>query len=344
FINFFLRLFGEPNKGISLLNSTDKGFSRSLTQRNNALYYLKEYSNSIDKKTVDVFKILKQKEKDANVIRNQNVELKSMLDKYQEISKEAKRQNDQINLKNKTLIRQEEKLKLANATKDKFFSIIAHDLKNPLSVITTLTDFLENHYDISGEAKKRKYISLINKSSKLLYRLLENLLEWSRSQTGKLKLEPQVFNIDELIHEEIIHTKTFAAQKLIALQAGKVEPVKVNADLQMMSAVLRNLVSNAIKFSQERTTVTISVVKEDDKRVKIMVKDEGIGIHPEEQYKLFILDESYTRHGTKGETSTGLGLLLCKDFVEKNGGKIGLESEVGKGSMFWFTIPVYSNN
>ena len=237
------------------------------------------------------------------------------------------------------LKKNEQALIEANNTKDKFFSIIAHDLKNPFSTLLGFSGLLSQDYDKFDDSTKKEVIKDIHQSSEHMYDLLENLLSWSIMQTDGMECKAQSINLSMLADESIALLRAGAEDKGIRLVLTIDEGVRVSADVNMISTVVRNLLSNAIKFTGEGGEVEISSKRKGNFQ-EIIVSDTGVGISTEDLKKLFRLDVKYTRYGTRKEGGTGLGLLLCKEFVEKNGGTIGAESEPGKGSRFIFTLPV----
>jgi signal transduction histidine kinase len=230
-------------------------------------------------------------------------------------------------------------LRELNATKDKFFGIIAHDLRNPFSSLLGASEILSNNvrqYDIDSI---ETFSRLSYDAAKSCYALLENLLEWSRAQTGNLKFNPLKVNITEIIEENLSVLKTFAANKKITLYSKVSEDIFSLADRDMLKAILRNLLNNALKFTCLNGEVFVNAIEEKN-HIIISVKDNGIGIPKKDIDKLFRIDIKYTKVGTNEERGTGLGLLLCKEFVEQHGGKIWVESDEGEGSEFKFTIPL----
>ena len=238
----------------------------------------------------------------------------------------------------RNLKKKEDALMEANNTKDKFFSIIAHDLKNPFSTLLGFSGMLIQDYDKFDDKTKKEFINDIHQSSEHMYDLLENLLNWSIMQTGGMKCEPQPINISVVVDESIDLLRTGADDKGIKLHSVIDEKAKVSADLNMTNTVVRNLISNAIKFTEEGGEIEISSRKNGSFQ-EITVSDSGVGIDAEDLDKLFKLGIKHTSYGTRKEAGTGLGLLLCKEFVEKNGGTIRAESKPGKGSRFIFTLP-----
>lgn len=233
----------------------------------------------------------------------------------------------------------EKELKKLNATKDKFFSIIAHDLKNPLNALNGFASLLKEEYDEYSEEERKEIIQNIILSTENMSKLLQNLLEWSRSQMGRLSFNPEVFELQELIKENASLLNAQAAGKHIALKhesSGQSE--KVFADKKMISTVLRNLISNAIKFTYPNGNVRIKTSRQ-NAYYKVEIEDDGTGMTQEEIDKIFDIGEKYKKSGTSNEKGTGLGLNLVMEFVEKNGGTLDVTSELDKGSNFAFTIP-----
>lgn len=231
-----------------------------------------------------------------------------------------------------------EELKALNATKDKFFSIIAHDLKNPLNVITGYSESLEEMKSTFPEERARKAVSRIYKSAINLNKLLENLLEWSRMQIGKKEFVPRELKLNYVINDNIVLLSGMANSKAIELTSDVEEDLSVIADHNMLKTVLRNLITNALKFTPRGGKVKISAKDRGD-CIEVSVMDTGIGISQENQKKLFRIDAPYVTAGTEQEIGTGLGLVLCRDFIKKHRGKIWVESEIDKGSIFTFTLP-----
>lgn len=232
-----------------------------------------------------------------------------------------------------------EELKLLNATKDKFFSIIAHDLKNPFNSLLGFSDLLKNDFDQLEKEDMRRFINIIHDSSKHGFNLLENLLQWSRAQTGNIEYFPRLMNIHRLISDCIDIYQNNADKKNIQVYNDIPEELVLLGDKEMLSTVFRNLISNSIKFTGQNGKVKIKVVK-NSKRAIISVIDTGVGVPEEKISSLFKIDVQHSTLGTNNEKGTGLGLILCKEFVEKHGGKIKVESERKNGSEFKVILPV----
>ena len=238
---------------------------------------------------------------------------------------------------NKQVIDQNKELTELNSTKDKFFSIIGHDLKGPLNSLTAFSHLLINHTASLTEEEIRTIARDLDKSLKNLYELLENLLGWARSQTGKIEIKPEGFKIAEVIRENIMLLAKAALNKKIKIELLVEENVVVNADINSIKTVMRNLLSNAIKFTNEEGVITIFVDEWQD-CVEIGIHDTGVGISKEDQQKIFDISAKHSTLGTNQEKGTGLGLILCKEFVERNGGNISVESDLGSGTTFKFTL------
>lgn len=231
-----------------------------------------------------------------------------------------------------------QQLKELNASKDKFFSIIAHDLKSPFNAIIGFSNLMTGQVHNKNYDAVEEYAAIIKNASFRAMSLLMNLLEWANSQTGRMGYNPEYIELMETIEEVIELSKDFASQKSIAILKDLPESLIAFVDKDMISAILRNLISNAIKFSFPGGQLTISSETTKDE-IKVAVSDNGVGLKKEAICKLWRIDESYSTIGTNNEKGTGLGLLLCKEFIDKHGGKIGVESEPGIGSRFYFTLP-----
>jgi len=230
----------------------------------------------------------------------------------------------------------------ALATKNKFFSIISHDLSNLFYGLSSMSALiLEKGAKAASDAKKDEFSHYIMQLSEKGYILLTNLLEWSKSQTGMIQAKPVNVDLEKLVEQNIqlIHGK--AKAKDINLSAKIAEnAASVFVDKNMLDTVLRNLLSNAVKFTKPRGIVQISSKKLENGLVEILVSDTGVGIAAENISKLFRIDVNHSTSGTAQEKGNGLGLLLCKEFIEKNGGTIRIESQPSKGSQFYVCLPL----
>lgn len=240
--------------------------------------------------------------------------------------------------------RQNERLQKSNAEKDKFFSIIAHDLKSPFNAILGFSELL---VELMGEKEIDRqeavqFARIISNSSNKVVDLLTNLMEWSRSQTGRLVSHLVQFSLKKLTDEIVLLFSESLKQKSITLKVSDIENITIFSDKDMISTIIRNLISNSIKFTSEGGEITISAISEHDK-ITISVQDTGVGIPETIREKLFTIGENYSTPGTQNEEGTGLGLIICKEFIDKLGGDIWVESESGQGSKFSFTVPVYQS-
>lgn len=256
----------------------------------------------------------------------------------QKVNKLLIQNNIQLEETNLKLTQSEQHLKELNVTKDRFFSLIAHDLKNPFNALLGFSELLNSNYGNYSEAESKELIKIIYDSSQNLYKLLDNLLQWSRSQLGNIMFSPELFPLLSVVDEELDLLRPVANQKELNLSVQIEEYLLVLADKNLVGVIVRNLVSNAIKFSNPHDQIIIAAMEQDN-LVVISVADTGIGIDKDNLDKLFRLDSNFTSKGTADEKGTGLGLILCKEFVEKNGGTIWVESNKDKGSIFYFTLP-----
>jgi signal transduction histidine kinase/CheY-like chemotaxis protein len=260
--------------------------------------------------------------------------------------------NHQINNLQRELLR--EKLTLENtltqlsetnfllrqviATKDKFFAIIAHDLKSPFHSIIGLGEMLVSQVQQNDYAGVEKYATFILQTSNRAMALLMNLMEWAQSQTGRMDFKPEHYEMASLINDATLLSNAVALQKSIHIKRNLPQNVSVFADKAMLNTIFRNLISNAIKFTMPGGEITISAeVKQQE--IVFFVRDTGIGMSKNRMEELFVIEKNYSTPGTNKEGGTGLGLILCREFVEKHGGKIWVESEEGKGSLFYFSLP-----
>ncbi|HET9571257.1 MAG TPA: HAMP domain-containing sensor histidine kinase [Bacteroidales bacterium] len=225
-----------------------------------------------------------------------------------------------------------------NASKDKLFSIIAHDLKNPFSGLINLSDmvlsdFKENHFENIGE-----YAALLKTFSLQGYKLLINLLDWAKVQSNTVQVHLEILELSEVVDLSKALVEPVAMQKKIIINKCLTEQVRVIADTNMLQTVLRNLLSNAVKFTPSGGTIVVSTEKTES-AVKISIQDNGVGMSPENLKRLFRIDSPFSTSGTANEFGSGLGLILCKDFLQKMNSEIQVESVVGMGSTFSFTLP-----
>jgi len=264
-------------------------------------------------------------------IYDQNNQPKILLGCLEDITQKIKTERD--------LIESEAKLKKLNADKDRFLQVLAHDLKSPFNSLLGFSDLLLKNlhkYDID---KIEKQLKIIHQTNHKTYNLLEDLLLWSKSQSGKLSFEHQKIVFSEICTEIINNMKHQADTKEISINCFEPEKTVLKADLNMFKTVLRNLISNAIKFTNRNGQINIYTEK-NHKNATIIVSDNGVGIEKDNIFKLWDFSQPISTIGTADEKGTGFGLLLCKEFVEKHDCKIWVESELGKGSDFKFTMPL----
>ncbi len=241
-----------------------------------------------------------------------------------------------------SLQQQSVELKRLNATKDKLFSIVSHDLKGFFFTILGAGEILRSRIE-KFDPDDKKFIEMMFRGAKNAFNLLENLLEWSRSQLGRIEFAPEKIRLNEVIHTATTLLEMSAANKQIKITHSIDSEIFIYADMNMLSTIVRNLVSNAIKFTDKNGEIKISSRILHD-FVEISIADSGIGISKEDLENLFKIEKQISRKGTKGEIGTGLGLLLCKEFIEKHGGTIHVDSRIGKGSVFRFTFPLAEQN
>ncbi|MFY9152711.1 MAG: HAMP domain-containing sensor histidine kinase [Prolixibacteraceae bacterium] len=233
----------------------------------------------------------------------------------------------------------ERKLQELNRTKDKFFSIIAHDMRGPFSGFLVFTKVLIDEYDNLDKEKIFQMAKNMDKSAKILYDFLENLLDWSRSQMGKLDFVPAKIDLFEVVERNVQLLSATAEGKSINLNHSIPQNTFIFADTDMLNTILRNLISNALKFTHEGGRVAVKIEKHDDSFMRISVEDTGIGMLKEDIEKIFKIDTKYSTPGTNNEKGTGLGLILCKELTGKHKGDIWVESEEDRGTTVYFTIP-----
>ncbi len=247
-------------------------------------------------------------------------------------------QKQELEQANAELQDQARELQESNETKDKFFSIIAHDLKSPFNSVVGFADLLADQLQEKNYDGMKKYVGHIQQSAQLAMDLLNNLMEWARSQTGRIAFAPENHNLQTLVNDSVAFFTDTAKNKSIIITNDVPQPQGVFVDKPMISNILHNLISNAIKFTPSGGTIVIKSKKLDGE-VLISVSDNGIGMSQNMLNDLFSIDKNIGRRGTDGEPSTGLGLQLCKEFAEKHNGNIWAESTEGKGTTFFVSLP-----
>jgi signal transduction histidine kinase len=269
-----------------------------------------------------------------NRLKNQKILLEEQVAKK---TSELMQKQEMILLQDENLVNTNKKLTQLNATKDKFFSIIAHDLKNPFNSILGFSELLIEEFKELTEEKKIEFIGAIHDSSRRIFVLLENLLEWASTQTGNIRIHPEVFDMNEVLDTNYALIRNKFEEKGIRFSKDLPEIAKVFADYNMISTVIRNLMGNAVKFTEKgEIRVTIKAIVN---HLEVSISDSGIGIPEKMQAEIFEIDHKKSTAGTRGERGNGLGLLICKEFVQKNGGEISVTSAKGKGTTFTFTVP-----
>lgn len=257
--------------------------------------------------------------------------IKSVVLNVRDITERKKTEED--------LLESRARLREANLTKDRFFSIIGHDLKSPFNSIVGFSEILLEQIKEKDYTGIEDYAEIIYNSSERAMSLLANLLEWSRTQTGKIKFNPEYHDLVTEINDVVGLLNASAQQKSIFIAKNLPDNMPVEADRAMVKTILRNLISNAIKFTNSRGEITISL-EQKPKELIVSVADNGVGIKKENIDNLFRIDQRHSTLGTNKETGTGLGLLLCKEFVEKHRGKIWAKSNGISGSIFSFSLPL----
>lgn len=251
---------------------------------------------------------------------------------------ELEEQADELAQQLKVVEQQQALLEKANATKDKFFSIIAHDLKNPTHNLLGFAELLATKFDSLEPEKAKAYSHMIYEASESINDLINNLLQWSRTQRGKIEIKPDSFSVTELLTKNMNLQKLAADQKSIRLEISCPADLSAYADFNMMDTVVRNLLSNAIKFTPDDGIIQLSGKKE-GKNAVLSISDTGRGMDAEEVSRLFRIDNTFSKEGTAGEKGTGLGLIIVQEFIAKNNGQISVKSEKNRGSTFTINLP-----
>lgn len=302
--------------------------------------YVKDYEIGIRRKDGTIATMLET----AFAVRDEKGNISSYRGIIRDITEaknyeaKLKKYIDELGQVNKQLIKSEDQLKNLNASKDKFFSIVAHDLRSPFTSLIGYSEFLKDDLEDLSKEEIELFAKNINESAQTVFNLLENLLQWSRVQTGRIRIDPEIHDISQLVDSTFNLLKNNADKKNITLVNNISPRTLVYSDVQTISSVIQNLISNAIKFTPKEGKIEVGCNIKNDK-LTVFVSDTGIGIRDEDKEKLFKIDMHLTTEGTEKEEGSGLGLILCKELVEKNNGEIWVESELGKGSTFFFTLP-----
>ncbi|MEW6653234.1 MAG: HAMP domain-containing sensor histidine kinase [Bacteroidota bacterium] len=258
-------------------------------------------------------------------------EIKDIWDSYQKLLLSFKESEEEITKKN-------DELKEMNEAKDKFFSIISHDLRSPFQGLLGISNYLVEEFDSLSKEEFKEMVVSLNEALHTQFKFLDDLLSWSRIQSGKMVFEPIQLNLYSETEKVLRLFETNIKNKKVEILININSKLCVEADGDMLSLLLRNIISNAIKFTHINGTIEITAFTEDN-MVLVVISDSGVGIAEENIPKLFRIDVQFTTHGTAKESGNGLGLVLCKEIVEKHGGNIWVESQVNNGTQFYFTLP-----
>ncbi|NVO09340.1 MAG: DUF4154 domain-containing protein [Bacteroidales bacterium] len=285
-----------------------------------------------------IYRGYKSKKNANKLLEESNISIQHKNEEIEAYNEELKVTNDELNFQKEEIFVQKDKLEIVNATKDKFFGIIAHDLRNPFNLLLGLSELLVEQISAAEYDKSKEVADKINQTSSVAFDLLENLLTWSRSQTGQIQFCPSNLNLKDVIDTNILLLKNSAESKGILLSSAITENLYVYADKNMLLTTLRNLLTNAIKFSRNNDKISVEADENDD-FITIHVLDTGVGIDDHVIEKLFKVNEHVKTEGTANERGTGLGLILCKEFIDWHQGRIWVESKKGIGSRFSFILP-----
>jgi len=253
------------------------------------------------------------------------------------INNYSKKKNKYLSIANDEINRINKQLGYSNSTKDKFFSIISHDLRNPFNTILGASRMLNEEFDKLSNKEIKDLIEIVTKDSERLYALLENLLSWANSQTGKLKANKVNIFLNNMVSEIIQLYISSANKKNIELEINISKSIIVVFDEFMLNTILRNLISNAIKFSNSGSIISLTAIEQNNS-ILLLVKDSGVGIKEGNLKKIFTEGSNFSEPGTNNEKGTGIGLMLCHNFVKQNGGDISVDSKYGEGTTFTITL------
>lgn len=308
-----------------------------LLKKNKETPMLRGEKRAIDKQKAEMGELNALLEKRQKRMEIQSEKLKEHEKELEELNLLLEKRQSRVEKQTYKLSRKTRALQASNETKDKLFSIIAHDLKNPFNTILGFTELIKTNFDSFDKQKLGEINQTLYDTTKQIFKLLENLLSWSRSQMGTIKFTPEEVDVAILAYELKGLTYSMAKEKNVEIKLDVEKGIKVFADMNMIQTVVRNLVTNSIKFT-ENGSITIRAEKGKFDTV-ISIIDTGIGMSKEVLDNIFQITKVKSRRGTKGEGGTGLGMIICKDFVVKNKGQIKAFSEEGKGSTFKITLP-----
>lgn len=337
---------------------------RGLRIKKKANLKLQEKNRAIEEQKQEIIQKsdeIKRSEEELMIINESLVFQKDSLDrKNKEVQKQAemlkarnnkiKEQTEELRITNDSLASQKEELEEANALKDRMFSIIGHDLRGPIGNFRSFLDLLLRQDDYSDTESIKRVLSTMLKSAGATFNLLENLLMWARNQRGAIEMNPEIIELNELFENNIHLLSQSANAKNITLENELDDELFAYCDENMINTVIRNLISNAIKFTPQDGTITLSAFflnansfNSENKRVEICIEDTGLGISQENIDKILSKKTTFTTNGTNNEKGSGLGLMLVQDFISRNNGTFTVESELGKGSRFIFTLPIFAS-
>ncbi len=271
--------------------------------------------------------------RDITTLKKAENKIRQQAENLQETNTLLEERQEEIQQQKEEIMAQRDELENLNNTKDKFFSIIGHDLKNPFNAIINLADIFKNNINTGTKEEMIEMIELIRISAKSAFDLLENLLQWSKSQSGNIEFTPEIFDINTLIQKNIDFFKVNAEKKSIKIRADTPGEMNVYADKNMINTVIRNIINNAIKFTKSGGEINI-LTRQTQNEAEVRISDNGIGMEKETKDNLFQLSSQRSMQGTSGEIGSGLGLILCKEFITKNHGEILIDSQPGEGSTF----------
>ncbi|MFO7938500.1 MAG: HAMP domain-containing sensor histidine kinase [Bacteroidales bacterium] len=273
------------------------------------------------------------------VLENELFVRREMENVVQQFTTDLQKAKEAVEDSNEKLKASEEQLKEANASKDKFFSILAHDLRSPLGSMMNLAQLFYLQYDKQTDTRRKEFIRMMLSSSQQVYNLLENLLQWSRSQSQRLQVFPVYMEVSELFYTNKQLFGNLAEEKGIRVCMEIENELGLKGDKNMLTTIIRNLLSNALKFTQQGGTICLRGTKDGPGWIQLQVIDNGVGMSEEVSDTLFSSENLSPSRGTQNETGTGLGLLVCKEFVKMHRGEIHVESQVGKGTTFTVLLP-----
>jgi signal transduction histidine kinase len=298
-----------------------------------------DYTENVERE-MKLNSLAEELELSRDVIQDNAGELAKAYDQLEFSRQELERFSKKLEEQNKLLIESDEKQKELNAQKDKFVSIISHDLRAPFTSILGYSDALLTAWDGVTEEEKLDFIDIINKAAKSQLELLDTLLHWSRFQTKKVTVRPEVINMAHFVDNCIMNLSGIAQKKGISLKHDISEDINIIGDHMLLSQVIQNIISNALKFTKEGGKIIVSLSgNPENEMLTFSITDTGVGIPEHIRLKLFRTDSKVARKGTSGEVGTGLGLLVCKEIIDLHNGEIWVESIEGKGTTFSFTIP-----